>query len=299
MVELDYLGIRRCSMIRLTHRYDGRRLKTISPFVKIIPYVMTRRSDAHVFSKMMIPTDTINEYIKEKQKEGFKITYLHLFIAVFVRVIAQRPQLNRFIMNSRVYARNRIWISLSIKRTLKDYGEETTVKFTFTGHENIYEVAEIVDKGIAESKPVGTSNNVDKIADRIMSLPNFLVKFLVGTLKQMDKLNILPGFIIEASPFHTTLFFTYLKSIKLDYVYHHIYDFGNTGIFISLGKEKKVPVVEEDEVKIKKVCEMGIAVDERICDGLYFANSLKLMKKYLENPYLLESNLEQIVQDVE
>jgi len=286
-------------MIRFSDRYDGRRLKTISPFVKIMPYVMTRRSDAHVFSKMMIATDTINEYIREKQKQGLKITYLHLFIAVFVRVIAQRPQLNRFIMNNRIYARNRIWISLSIKRTLKDHGEETTVKFTFTGHENIYEIAKIVNKNIAESIPVGTNNKVDKIADGIMSLPNILVKLLVGILKQMDKLNILPSFIIEASPFHTTLFFTYLKSIKLDYVYHHIYDFGNTGIFISLGKEKKVPVVEKDTITIKKVCEMGVAVDERICDGLYFANSLKLMKKYLENPHLLENNLEEIVQDVE
>ncbi|WP_372996936.1 2-oxo acid dehydrogenase subunit E2 [Lutispora sp.] len=282
-----------------THRYDGRRLKTISPFVKIIPYIMTKRSDAHVFSKMTIVTDTINEYIKEKQKQGFKITYLHLFIAVFVRVIAQRPQLNRFIMNNRIYARNRIWISLSIKRTLKDYGEETTVKFTFTGHENIYEIAKIIDKNIAESIPVGTNNKVDKIADRIMSLPNIIVKLLVGLLKQMDKLNILPGSIIEASPFHTTLFFTYLKSIKLDYVYHHIYDFGNTGIFISLGKEKKIPVVEKDEIKIQKVCEIGAAIDERICDGLYFSNSLKLVKKYLENPYLLEANLEEVVQDVE
>lgn len=282
-----------------TNRYDGRRLKTISPFVKIIPYIMTKRSDAHVFSKMTVTTDIINEYIREKQKEGLKITYLHLFIAVFVRVIAQRPQLNRFVMNNRLYARNRIWISLSIKRTLKDYGEETTVKFAFTGHENIYEIAEIIDKNIEESIHVGSDSKVDKIADWIMSLPNFIVKILIGTIKQMDKLNVLPGFLIEASPFHTTLFFTYLKSIKLDYVYHHIYDFGNTGIFISLGKEKKVPVAEKDEVKVQRVCEMGAAIDERICDGLYFSNSLKLVKKYLENPYLLEANLEEVVQDVE
>ena len=81
-------------------------------------------------------------------------------------------------MNNRIYARNRIWISLSIKRTLKDHGEETTVKFTFTGHENIYEIAKIVNKNIAESIPVGTNNKVDKIADGIMSLPNILVKLL-------------------------------------------------------------------------------------------------------------------------
>ncbi|NLY60655.1 MAG: 2-oxo acid dehydrogenase subunit E2 [Clostridiales bacterium] len=280
------------------NRYDGRRLRTISPFVKIIPYIMPKRSDAHVFSKMVVETDKINAYIREKYKNGLRLTYLHLFIAVFVRVIAQRPKLNRFVMNNKYYARNRIWISMAIKRTLKDEGEETTVKFSFTGRENIFEIADIIDKVIKENKAVDTGNETDRLAHIIMSLPNFLVKFLMGIIRQMDKWNLLPGALIEASPFHTTMFITYLKSIKLDYVYHHIYDFGNTGIFISLGKEKKVPVVQKNEVVIKRVCEMGIAIDERICDGLYLSNSVKLIEKYLTDPYLLEERLEEIVNDV-
>ncbi|MFY9176196.1 MAG: 2-oxo acid dehydrogenase subunit E2 [Caldicoprobacterales bacterium] len=282
----------------LINRYDGRRLRTISPFVKIIPYIMPKRSDAHVFSKMVVETDKINAYIREKYKNGLRLTYLHLFIAVFVRVIAQRPKLNRFVMNNKYYARNRIWISMAIKRTLKDEGEETTVKFSFTGRENIFEIADIIDKVIKENKAVDTGNETDRLAHIIMSLPNFLVKFLMGIIRQMDKWNLLPGALIEASPFHTTMFITYLKSIKLDYVYHHIYDFGNTGIFISLGKEKKVPVVQKNEVVIKRVCEMGIAIDERICDGLYLSNSVKLIEKYLTDPYLLEERLEEIVNDV-
>ena len=282
----------------LINRYDGRRLRTISPFVKIIPYIMPKRSDAHVFSKMVVETDKINAYIREKYKNGLRLTYLHLFIAVFVRVIAQRPKLNRFVMNNKYYARNRIWISMAIKRTLKDEGEETTVKFSFTGRENIFEIADIIDKVIKENKAVDTGNETDRLAHIIMSLPNFLVKFLMGIIRQMDKWNLLPGALIEASPFHTTMFITYLKSIKLDYVYHHIYDFGNTGIFISLGKEKKVPVVQKNEVVIKRVCEMGIAIDERICDGLYLSNSVKLIEKYSTDPYLLEERLEEIVNDV-
>ncbi|NLJ40563.1 MAG: 2-oxoglutarate dehydrogenase [Clostridiales bacterium] len=280
------------------NRYDGRRLRSINPFVKIIPYIMPKRSDAHVFSKVVIETDPINSYIREKQQEGLRLTYLHLFIAVFVRVIAQRPQLNRFIMNNRIFARNKIWISLAIKRSLRDDGEETTVKFDFTGRENIYEAAEIVDRVIKENRSVDADNETDKLAGIIMSLPNFMVKMLMGIIRQGDRWGILPGVLIDASPFHTSLFFTYLKSIKLDYVYHHIYDFGNTGLFISLGKEKKMPIVKGDDVEIKRVCELGCALDERICDGLYFANSIKLARKYLANPYLLEEGLEEIVEDV-
>ena len=30
-------------------------------------------------------------------------------------------------------------------------------------------------------------------------------------------------------------------------------------------------------------------MDERICDGLYFARSFKLLEKYIANPHLLEA----------
>lgn len=58
-------------------------------------------------------------------------------------------------------------------------------------------------------------------------------------------------------------------------------------------------VVENNTVIIKDCCEIGYTIDERICDGLYFANSLKLVKKYLENPYLLETRLTKVKSDVD
>lgn len=272
-------------------RCDGRLLKSISPFVKIIPYIMTRRSDAQNFYKQRICTEKIDIYLREKQEQGHTVNFLHFFISIYVRLIFERPQLNHFVMNNQIYEREGVLISMAIKRSLRDTGEETTVKFSFTGHENIFEIAQMVDQKIYESTHIDDSNEVDKIASIIMSLPGFTKKMLMAILKGMDRHNLLPKAIIDVSPFHTSLFFTYLKSIKLDYIYHHLYDFGTTGIFVALGKAKKIPVVENDTVVIRTCCEIGYTLDERICDGLYFSNSLKLVEKYLDNPYLLEINL--------
>jgi len=112
---------------------------------------------------------------------------------------------------------------------------------------------------------------------------------LVRIIKAADTLNLLPKSVIDASPFHTTMFFTYLKSIDIQYIYHHLYDFGTTGLFAALGKTVKLPVVENDQVVIKKCCEIGYTMDERICDGVYYARSFKLFEKYINNPWLLES----------
>ena len=37
--------------------------------------------------------------------------------------------------------------------------------------------------------------------------------------------------------------------------------------------------------------ELGITVDERIADGYYYSKSIRLLKKLLENPELLERPL--------
>jgi hypothetical protein len=121
---------------------------------------------------------------------------------------------------------------------------------------------------------------------------------MTGILKSMDRHNFMPRKIIDVSPFHTTMFFSYLKSIKMDYVYHHLYDFGTTGIFVALGKIKKMPLVENDAVVVRNCIEIGYTFDERICDGLYFVNSLKLVEKYLEDPYLLETGLSESAEDI-
>lgn len=41
--------------------------------------------------------------------------------------------------------------------------------------------------------------------------------------------------------------------------------------------------------------DIGFTVDERISDGFYFAKSIRLLKKILENPEILENPLSEKV----
>ena len=87
------------------------------------------------------------------------VSYTHLDVY-------KRQRLNRFVMNGQIYARKGIFISMAIKRSLKDHGEETTVKFAFTGKETIFEVNDIINRTIAASIPTGATNETDELAER-------------------------------------------------------------------------------------------------------------------------------------
>ena len=41
--------------------------------------------------------------------------------------------------------------------------------------------------------------------------------------------------------------------------------------------------------------DLGLTIDERLADGYYYSKTIRLLKKLLENPELLEENLAQEV----
>ena len=76
------------------------------------------------------------------------MSYMNIIYAGIVRIINERPKLNRFVMNGTTYQRDTIYVSLSIKKSLTDDGQETVVKIPFKGTETILEIKEKVDATI-------------------------------------------------------------------------------------------------------------------------------------------------------
>ena len=190
---------------------------------------------------------------------------------------------------------------MAIKKKLRSTSTSTTVKLPFTGHESILEVTDAIDASISEVKAPGSENKTDRLAARVMNAPPILIKLMVWAIKLLDRWNMLPKAIIDASPFHTSVFITYLKSVGINGIYHHIYDFGTTGMFLGVGKEIIRPVVDEEtgEVRPGKVVELKVVADERFCDGMYHAVAMRQVRKYLKNPTLLEQRLETVEKDID
>lgn len=282
-------------------RSDGRQVHNVEPFQKIVPYIMKTRTDSMNMFEETFDCEIIDKYISEKKQDGINVSYMSIIIASMVRVIAMRPQLNRFVVRGKIFTRPKIWVSFVVHPTLRDDSAGTTIKLAFEGTETILEINEMINEAIAkEQNKSKEKNSTDKLAGAIMSIPGFLIRFVVNFLIFLDKRNALPKAVIEASPFHTTFFITNMKSLGINPIYHHVYEFGTTGIFFALGKEKKVPIVDEDDnIVISKRAGLNVVTDERFCDGLYFARAFRLLKKMMANPWILETKLDKKTEDCE
>ena len=279
------------------YRPDGKKIKNIDPIQRIMPHIMKHRHDSQNLTQYDCPCEPIDDFIRAEAEKGEVYNYMHIVIASIVRLIAMFPRINRFIMNGRIYQRNCIQISFVVKKGLSAEAPDTTVKIDFTGHESLSEIRDMINAEIKKNSHMDANNGTDKLARLITYTPNFIIGLLVGTIKWLDKHGLLPGAILKVSPFHTTCFITNLKSIKGPSIYHHLYDFGNTGMFFSMGKESMVPVVQGKEIAIGKRLPLWIVTDERFCDGFYFVSALKQLRILLADPSRMAERLENLAED--
>ncbi len=286
---------------RFGDRHDGRRLRSLDPFFKIIPYIMRSRMDSQIFFEEKIDITHAEAYLRKRNKNSeTRLSMLHIFIAAAVRTLALRPALNRFVAGQKLFARNEILISLAVKKEMTFDSPETTIKFKFEPTDTLEDVVKKTDEQIKENKETSADNATDKTARIITYCPGFIIKFIVFLARLLDYFGLLPKFLCDVSPFHTSVFITDVGSLGISPVYHHLYDFGTTSVFVSFGTKRTEKVIDSDNNIInRRFMTMRIVCDERIVDGHYFASAVKLYKTLIEDPERLEVPPAKVIRDVD
>ncbi|WP_304226697.1 hypothetical protein [Gracilinema caldarium] len=66
-------------------RYDGRWLRTLSPFYQITPFIMRTRSDAQDYYEDQFKISPVEKLLRSLHDRGFSnIGFLHVFMAAAV-----------------------------------------------------------------------------------------------------------------------------------------------------------------------------------------------------------------------
>ena len=279
-------------------RYDGWRVRNVDAVFSVIPYFLRTRMDAQNYFEQRIPIDHIETFIREHKEDIPGLSIMHVVIASMIRLVSQRPYLNRFIMWNKIFARNYINFSIVIKRSLSDEGEETLIKPYFQPTDMLQDVSRKILEEQNKNQKVGQQNSSDFISKVLGYLPDWLMRVVVFTLLWLDKVGLLPRFIEQASPWHCSLFLTNIGSIGVESIYHHLYEFGNCSIFLAMGKKSQRHTVNKaGDVKGYKSILLKYVMDERICDGWYYASSMRMLDRILMNPSVLLTPPEKVVVD--
>lgn len=271
---------------------NAKRIKNLNGMEQIMIDLKPRRCDSFVYSHPNIDVTNLVKYIEEKKQNGIHITFFHAFVMALGKVFYNRNKLNRFIQNRHVFEHNDVVISFVAKVAFNDKAEEIMIMVPIKENDNINSISNFIKEKVdgvrnKTCKKEGANDAIDTLG----KLPNIIRIPVVGLLKWFDDKGILPSSLVKDNLYYSSTIVSNLGSIKSNAIHHNITNFGTCSSLVTMGEIKDKEVVNKDGIKeIRKVCDWGVAFDERVADGFYLIKSLELLQYILDHPDLLEDD---------
>lgn len=278
----------------INKRIDGVRLKHLNHYQRIIPFVMPSRNDATVLYEANIDITHTLAFLKAfNQDNDTNASIMDVIMAAMVRMLSQRPHLNRFVVGKNMYARNQIIGSFALKKEMSEQAETTEVKITFDPADTLLDSVSKIRSGIEENKGNDATNDQEGFTNLMNKLPNWLISMVIGLVKGLDRIGRMPKSIHALSPFHASFFLTNLGSLGIGSVYHHLYELGTVSWFVGLGNIK----TDRKNETVKRTIDLKFVYDERLTDGYYAAKALRMLVKFIEHPEKLLVEPKSVITD--
>lgn len=282
---------------RLGDRKDGRLLRDLDAMHYIVPVIYPNRCDNEAFISERIDLTNANAFLEKKNTENpeYKYNLFQLTVVAVARILTLRPKMNRFIANKNIYQRNDVSAAFVVKKLFSDDGAEALAFLHFRDDDTLESIHEAIYQRVSSCRGSGKDSDAsatDDTMEFLNRIPRFLSKFLLNVLRFLDRHGWIPQSIIASDPYYASAVLTNLGSIKLHSGYHHLTNWGTNSVFVAIGEKKLRPFYDEQgNVTMKDSIDLGLTIDERLADGYYYSKTVRLLRKLLENPELLEQTL--------
>ncbi len=280
-------------------RKEGRRVRTLPAMSYMEPFIMRERNDSQNQFEDVIDITNIEQFVDKKRKEGYTdFALLHVLLAAYTRVVAERPGVNRFCAGQRIYARNNIECVMTIKKEMSLESPDTCIKVEFDPRDDVMNIYKKFRKSVKEA--IEDDSDFDNVAKSLTKLPRPILRGVMSILRWLDYHGWLPKVLMKVSPFHGSMIVTSMGSLGIPAIYHHLYNFGTLPVFISYGSVFTADAIKRDGTRERHhFITIKVVTDERICDGYYYASAFKRVKRYLLHPEVLDNSPEKIEEDID
>ncbi|MEA4869882.1 MAG: 2-oxo acid dehydrogenase subunit E2 [Christensenella sp.] len=275
-------------------RRDATLVRDLDSMHVFMPIMMPNRADNEAFIQELIDMSAVEAYLERKnaQSPQYKYTFFHVILAALARTIEMRPRMNRFIIGNRYFDRDHISFSFIVKKAFSDSADESVMILKYDPASEKPAIDMIHDKICDFVYSVRQSNKKDgttDILDTLAKTPMWMRKLIVTLLRTLDNNGVMPKDLADEDPYNSTVFISNLGSIKLNAGYHHLSNWSTNSVFVVVGERHMQPFYGEDGgVIVKPALNLGLTLDERIADGYYYSKTVRLLKKFLSEPELLD-----------
>jgi len=277
-------------------RKDGKLLRDLDSLHYITGIIYPNRCDNEAFISERVDLTNLNAWLAEKNASNpeYKYNLFQAIVTALLRTITLRPKMNRFIVNGNFYQRNEITASFVVKKMFADDGAEALAFIHAENEDNFESIHQKIYKIVSKRKSKEDVDGTTDSMDILNKMPRFISKAAIHFIMWLDKHGWVPKSMIAEDPYYSSCVISNLGSIKMKSGYHHLTNWGTCSMILLLGEIKNRPVFNDDGTyEMRPTVDLGLTIDERLADGYYYSKTLRLIRKLLQEPELLDQPMNQ------
>lgn len=263
----------------------GKLAKNVPAYRRMAVILFARRNESSVhFEEAVDVTDTLPWIERWNGTEGAPhLTFFQMVLFGLARTLHEHPRLNRFVAGRKLYQRDGVWLTFAAKKSLSPDAPLVEVKREFPEGETLEQFAEAMAARLREARS-DVVLKTDQDVKFFLKFPHLILIMLVRLIELVDFWGLLPRSFIRDDPFFASAFLANLGSVGGSAAFHHLYEYGDIPIFVTLGRVTDEVVVRDGQPAVRKIARLRIVYDERIEDGFNALRAMATMRKMLENP---------------
>ena len=179
-----------------TGRADGTVTKGVHPYRRMLLLISPTTTESTFQASMDIPAEPIEAFLESHPEH----TVTEVLVGALLATFREVPEMNRFVSGGRLYDRNSVSISFSVKRQRNNAkAKVAVVKLDTTTALNLPEISERIKARIHRERS-GEKTYADKEYDLFSLIPHGLLKRAPRLLMWCDAYGLLPRSFIDNDP---------------------------------------------------------------------------------------------------
>jgi pyruvate dehydrogenase E2 component (dihydrolipoamide acetyltransferase) len=263
-----------------------RPLEKSSSWRRLAPHVWNRPQDPSVYGVLELVVDRSLPYLEAlSERTGTKVRLMHLVTKGLGLAIEHNPAANGVISRGRVQVRSSVDIFVQVAT---EGGRDLSgAKIRNIDTKSIPEIAAEV---AARAERVRQHNDagVERTKSMVQRLPNALLGRVVRFLETLiyDYQLDLSAFGVDPDQFGSAMVSNIgnFEGFGMSFALAPLVPISRVPIVVLIGEVQRKPVVEDDQIVIRRVVTLGCTFDHRMIDGAQATSMAAVLRQVVEDP---------------
>lgn len=251
---------------------------------KVATAMYSKPVDSKILGSVELDVSEMDEFIRLKRRQGVKVTPTHIFTLIIARGLKNEvPELNSFVKRGKITGRKTVDAMVSV---LIGGKEMSSVKIPSADGMNIDDMVNYLSNEIKLTRE-GNESSAMRKKGLIAAIP-WPFRRLVYRLIKLITINLGMSIAGISADNYGSFVVANIGTLGLDIGYPALFPVSNVALVVTIGNVRKKPVIINDQVVIRKVMSVGVAMDHRVVDASHGGKLFRYTRQVLRNPEVLE-----------